>query len=270
MWNLALLAAPGEQLDSARYFETAERPQYDKVTNIFVDMKYLDRLCTQAVILYEKAGYLGKALDLAFSTNQHNALQFISGALDGDTDPVLLNKTADFFLQGGQFNKAVELYAASKNYPKALELCVNHNISVTEEMAEKLTIPKGDGTEDQRLAALDKIAEACFLQGNYHLATKKWTQAGMKQKAMKALLKSGDTEKIVFFANVSREAEIYVLAANYLQSLDWRNNPDIMKHIITFYNKGKAPHLLAGFYEACAQVNWLLYKLYIYLQTTII
>ena len=97
------------------------------------------------MILYEKAGYLGKALDLAFSTNQHNALQFISGALDGDTDPVLLNKTADFFLQGGQFNKAVELYAASKNYPKALELCVNHNISVTEEMAEKLTIPKGEG-----------------------------------------------------------------------------------------------------------------------------
>ena len=44
MWNLALLAAPGEQLDSARYFETAERPQYDKVTNIFV-MKYLARLC---------------------------------------------------------------------------------------------------------------------------------------------------------------------------------------------------------------------------------
>ena len=28
---------------------------------------------------------------------------------------------------------------------------------------------------------------------------------------MKALLKSGDTEKIVFFANVSREPEIYVL-----------------------------------------------------------
>ena len=132
---------------------------------------------------------------------------------------------------------------------------MSHNISVTEEMAEKLTIPKGEGSEEERLAALDKIAEACFLQGNYHLATKKWTQAGMKQKAMKALLKSGDTEKIVFFANVSREPEIYVLAANYLQSLDWRNNPDIMKHIITFYNKGKAPQLLAGFYEACAQVE---------------
>ena len=65
MWNLALLAAPGEQLDAARYFETSDRPQYDK-----------------AVILYEKAGYLGKALELAFATNQHNALQFISGNLN--------------------------------------------------------------------------------------------------------------------------------------------------------------------------------------------
>jgi intraflagellar transport protein 140 len=36
-------------------------------------------------------------------------------------------------------------------------------------------------------------------------------KAGMRKKAMKALLKSGDTEKIVFFANVSREPEIYVL-----------------------------------------------------------
>ena len=34
----------------------------------------------------------------------------------------------------------------------------------------------GPGTEEERVAALDKIAESCFLQGNYHLATKKWTQ----------------------------------------------------------------------------------------------
>ena len=37
----------------------------------------------------------------------------------------------------------------------------------------------------------------------------------MRNKAMKALLKSGDTEKIVFFANVSREPEIYVLGTNW-------------------------------------------------------
>ena len=73
-------------------------------------------------------------------------------------------------------------------------------------------------------------------------------------KAMKALLKSGDTEKIVFFANVLRQREIYVMAGHYLQSLDWQTDPDIMKNIIGFYTKGRAPDALAGFYDACAQV----------------
>lgn len=72
---------------------------------------------------------------------------------------------------------------------------------------------------------------------------------------MRALLKSGDTEKIIFFANICRQKELFIMAANYLQSLDWRQNPDILKHIIGFYTKGKAPDLLAGFYEACAQVT---------------
>lgn len=77
-------------------------------------------------------------------------------------------------------------------------------------------------------------------------------------QAMKALLKSGDTEKIVFFANVSRQREIYVMAGHYLQSLDWPSDPEIMKNIIGFYTKGRAPEALAGFYDACAQVNqWL-------------
>lgn len=72
---------------------------------------------------------------------------------------------------------------------------------------------------------------------------------------MRSLLKSGDTEKIIFFAGVSRQKELYVMAANYLQSLDWRKDPEIMKNIISFYTKGCALDLLAGFYEACAQVN---------------
>lgn len=74
---------------------------------------------------------------------------------------------------------------------------------------------------------------------------------------MRALLKSGDTEKITFFASVSRQKEIYIMAANYLQSLDWRKEPEIMRNIISFYTKGRALDLLAGFYDACAQVQAL-------------
>lgn len=110
-------------------------------------------------------------------------------------------------------------------------------------------------SEDSRRELLERIADCCMRQGNYHLATKKYTQAGNKLKAMRSLLKSGDTEKIVFFATVSRQKEIYIMAANYLQSLDWRKEPEIMKNIISFYTKGRALDLLAAFYDACAQVE---------------
>lgn len=36
---------------------------------------------------------------------------------------------------------------------------------------------------------------------------------------------------------MSRHRDIYILAANYLQNLDWHTDADIMKAIITFYTK---------------------------------
>ena len=43
--------------------------------------------------------------------------------------------------------------------------------------------------------------QAAKHQGLWHLATKKFTQAGDRVRAMRALVRSGDTEKIVFFAS---------------------------------------------------------------------
>ena len=72
---------------------------------------------------------------------------------------------------------------------------------------------------------------------------------------MKCLLKSGDTEKIVFFAGTARSRDIYILAANYLQNLDWHSEPEILKNIVGFYLKAKAVEQLSSFYDACAQVE---------------
>lgn len=82
-----------------------------------------------------------------------------------------------------------------------------------------------------------RIGKCAKRQGSYHLACKKYTQAGDKDKAMKVLLKSGDVDKVIFFAGVSRQKEIYIMAANYLQTLDWHNDAEIMKSIIQFYTK---------------------------------
>ena len=100
-----------------------------------------------------------------------------------------------------------------------------------------------------------QVARCCKRQGNFHLACKKYTQAGDKVKAMKCLLKSGDTSKICYFAGVSRNRDIYILAANYLQALDWKADPEIVKSIVQFYSKAKALEQVSAFFDACAQVE---------------
>jgi intraflagellar transport protein 140 len=232
-----------------------------------------------------------------------------------DTDPTVLAKCAEFFVSNSQFEKAVHLFAQGKQYskvlslvitlcsfigsacdfngvcPQAIDMCLNHNIKITEPMAENLTPPKcsfsildhgrcsclahsavsfaakekektaegetkgdaksaeetkenkeadagalllcvlqsvPDSCASERAAReqiLLKLAHACKDQGSYHLACKKYTQvschfivqqslvvcaqpafssskqAGDRVRAMKCLLKSGDTERITYYAS---------------------------------------------------------------------
>ncbi|OXB59286.1 hypothetical protein ASZ78_007807 [Callipepla squamata] len=239
LMNLALLSSPEDMIEAACYYEEKG--------------EQMDR----AVMLYHKAGHFSKALELAFATQQFGALQLIAEDLNENSDPALLARCSDFFIEHAQYEKAVELLLTARKYHEALQLCLKQNLTITEEMAERMTVSKdsSDLSEESRRELLEQIADCCMRQGNYHMATKKYTQAGNKLKAMKALLKSGDTEKIIFFAGVSRQREIYIMAANYLQSLDWRKDPEIMKNIISFYTKGRALELLAGFYDVCAQLE---------------
>ncbi|XP_068886209.1 intraflagellar transport protein 140 homolog isoform X2 [Aphelocoma coerulescens] len=239
LMNLALLSSPEDMIEAACYYEE-KGDQMDR-----------------AVMLYHKAGHFSKALELAFATQQFGALQLIAEDLDEKSDPALLARCSGFFIEHAQYEKAMELLLTAKKYHEALQLCLEQNLTITEELAEKMTVSKEsqDLSEESRRDLLEQIADCCMRQGNYHMATKKYTQAGNKLKAMRALLKSGDTEKIIFFAGVSRQKEIYIMAANYLQSLDWRKDAKIIANIISFYTKGGALDLLAGFYDACAQVE---------------
>uniref|UniRef100_K3W6X2 Uncharacterized protein n=1 Tax=Globisporangium ultimum (strain ATCC 200006 / CBS 805.95 / DAOM BR144) TaxID=431595 RepID=K3W6X2_GLOUD len=246
LMSFALMSKPSDMLECAAYFEG--RREMEK-----------------AVQLYQKGGNLAKALDLCFQAQLFEELHHLTDELGtSNTSPAILKKCADFFITNGHHAKAVHLCLIGNRISEALDVCMQHGVKVTEEMAEKMTPPKdekdataaGDKVHQKRRAdLLLKLAKCCKKQGAYHLATKKYTQAGDKLKAMKCLLKSGDTEKVVFFANVSRNNEIFILAANYLQNLDWRKDSEIMKNIVAFYTKARAFDQLAGFYSACAQVE---------------
>lgn len=209
----------------------------------------------RAVELYHRAGFIHKAIEMAFASQQPEILQVIASELDQKSDPELISRCAEFFQSINLNQKAVLLLANARQFTAALEVCSKHAVPITETLAELLTPNKDEIVDEERNEILIQIGDLLQEQGDYHSATKKFTQAGEKIKAMKSLLKSGDTEKIVFFAGMSRQKEIYIMAANYLQSLDFQNDPKILKNIVTFYTKGQAYDLLANFYAVCAQAE---------------
>lgn len=220
--------------DAARYFE---------------EIQDLER----AVVLYKKAGQQSKALDLCFGARLFDALQSIADELDTSSDPALLSKCATFFLENGELTKAVKLLVMARDIESALAICEQQDLILTEEMAEKMIPEKEAVDKGTRDALLRRVAKVAKGQGNYALAAKMYTQSGDRKKAMKSLMRTGDAKKVIFFAGVTRDPEMYRMAANYLQSLDWHADPEVTKNIILFYNKAKDFKALAAFYESCAQ-----------------
>ena len=100
-----------------------------------------------------------------------------------------------------------------------------------------------------------RVARLCKRQGLFGVACQKYTQLGKKAKAMKCLVKQGDVASIITFANTARDAQVYVLAANYLQTTNWHTDQKTMQTIMGFYKKAKAHENLAAFFETCAQVE---------------
>lgn len=209
----------------------------------------------KAVELYYKAGKLHEAVEMAFNSQQSDILHVISSEFNEKTDPELINRCSEFFLHAEQPQKAVQLLASCGNIEEALRICIETGVPITESLTESLTPNKDDFDQTIRNNILIKLGEILQQQGDYHAATKKFTQAGDKIRAMKCLLKSGDTDKIMFFASMSRQREVYLMAANYLQSSNWQNDTKILKNIVTFYTKAQAFDLLANFYVTCAQVE---------------
>uniref|UniRef100_A0A182PVU1 Uncharacterized protein n=1 Tax=Anopheles epiroticus TaxID=199890 RepID=A0A182PVU1_9DIPT len=236
LWTVACTARARDKASAAAYFE--ESGDYRR-----------------AVELYHRAGMLHKAVEMAFRSQQPESLQVIASELDKSSDPDLVARCADFFVGIEQPYKAVLLLANARQLARALTVCAENRVPVTETLAELLTPEKGDLGEGERVALLLRLGDILQEQGDYHAATKKFTQAGDRVRAMKSLLKSGDTEKIVFFTVVSRQKDVYVMAANYLQALNWQNDAKILKQIVDFYTKGQAYSQLANFYANCAQAE---------------
>lgn len=71
-----------------------------------------------------------------------------------------------------------------QQFDDAIEMCLDHHITLTEELAERMSPPKGEENTQERIMLLEKLGECAYKQGSLHLATKKFTQAGSRIKVL--------------------------------------------------------------------------------------
>jgi intraflagellar transport protein 140 len=254
LMRFALKSTTSLMLDCASYFEG--KGEFDK-----------------AVQLYHKGGDLPRALDLCFKAgeaqgipvggsrqNQNQGggvfdmLNAVAQDLGAETSPQTLARCAEFLVLHKQFERAVELYVMAKRYNQAIDMCLQHRVNINEEMANLLTPPDSMEASERRDILCD-LGKALKKQGTFALASNKYALAGDRVRAIKCLVRNGDTAAVIKFAKISKNAEIYTLAANYLQQMNCRESVEIMKSIVLFYTQARAFEQLASFYDSCAQVE---------------
>ena len=89
-----------------------------------------------------QAGEVSKALELCFQHKQYTILQQIAEDLTEESSPEMVERVAGYLLEHMQFEKAVDLLLKSKRFMEALDVCMTHNITITSEMADAMTLPK--------------------------------------------------------------------------------------------------------------------------------
>ena len=81
---------------------------------------------------------------------QHRHFEMVDQVADDlteATDPELTQKVADYFMEKGLVDKAMEILLKTKKMDDALKLCTMYNVPLTDELVEKMSVPKRDDGE---------------------------------------------------------------------------------------------------------------------------
>jgi intraflagellar transport protein 140 len=177
-----------------------------------------------AAELYMKAGDNQKALDIILQLPlEHGSAKLqvdVLGIIDGlemETSEDVIRQCATLLLRSGCSKKAIQLLQR-KGYTTdgILQFSRENEMVLTESIINEILSPY---EEKMCKTQLRSIAAICKAQGNHILACKKFTEGGDRSSAMKCLLLTGDTKNIISYAFTSRTKEVYIIAANYLQTL---------------------------------------------------
>ncbi|MCQ2816870.1 MAG: hypothetical protein MJ252_06360 [archaeon] len=250
-FNQAFRLAKKYKMDSDIYSLGMRAPK--NTQNLVAEYFEKKNEIEKAINLYLLGSNIKKGLNLCLATNQYDKIRDISESLETKSDKDTLKALAEYFMEQEQYEKALGLYIRIKDYTTAMNVCENHKVKITKETANAMVKDMDKEKDGELKIELTlKLAKFLMQQGEFELAHNIYIKNKNLKKAMKCLIKMGDKDRVISFATTCRQAELFILAANFLQNLEW--NAEIVKIIQSFYNKAKAYVNLGNFYENYATV----------------
>lgn len=116
-----------------------------------------------------------------------------------------------------------------------------YNVQVDDaliERVEALTTSRGSSDTLTQL-----LADLSLKQGRYLIAAKMFNSIGDRINSVKALIRSGDTEKVIKYAMIARNKSVYKITANYLQTVDYHDE----QLVSSLYKKASASEELTRY-----------------------
>ena len=250
--NQAFRLAKENQLDNDIYALGMKAPK--NTQNLIAEYFEEKNDYEKAINLYLLGSNIRKGLNLCLATNQYDKVREISESLEYKQDKETLKALAEYFIEQQQHEKALGLFIRIKDYETAMKLCENYKVKISKETANAILVDLDKEKDNKiKMQLTSRLAKLLMTQGEFDIAHDIYVKIGNLKKAMKCCIKMGDKKKVIDFAHNCRMPELYILAANFLMNLDWTN--EIVKIIVSFFNKAKAYYNLASFYTVFANVQ---------------
>lgn len=199
-----------------------------------------------AALLYHRAGRMNKALELCLSANSTDALDEIADSVKEGTDPSVLERCAEVFMNNKQHKRAANFFALARKVDRAKEICIKYDVKLPTEFIEQLAnIPSSSIDPTTRR----QIAELCEQQKQYITAAQIYIKLNDHLSAMKNIIKAGDADKVVKFAHLLNRKDAYICAADYIAGTMPREGQPLFATCIQFYQKSEAYDKIAIFLD---------------------
>lgn len=213
--------------------------RYFTLENDFEDKQVSEE---NMAMLYYKANFCRQAILFAIKHRLWSFLRrILNQELEKDEQINILQDDIDLLIEYlREDNSIIDividliLISDQKQFDQINSLIQQFGIDLNDQIMEKLEQFITKHSDNQSL--IETIAELCLQKGDYQLAAKLYNKLGRRIDSMKALIRTGQSDKIIQFANVARDKIVFKLAANFLQTINY----DDTEQVIRFYTKAQA------------------------------